>query len=209
MSRNLIINWYKAQTHQRQLEIEYCLWKNLNSGLFDKFFFWCRAPLPSWVRITKHMTIEYSQKYPTFTDLIVNGFRSSHTNIVCNTDIYFDQTLELVPKLANQVVCLSRWERSKKRWSLYKNHKCSQDTWIFQGRVQHELAYRLNFRMGMLGCDNSIVHHVLQAGYKAINPALAVRSYHVHFSQQRYMQRVNPEDVVPPPYVLLPASGLF
>lgn len=208
--RRLILNWYEAQTPQRRLENEFCLYKNLNSGLFGSFFFWCRSPLPAWVKTDKRVQVLESTAYPTFKDLIINGFDIRSLNVLCNTDIYFDNTLLLADNYhPGQVACISRWERHHRKWSLYQNHKVSQDTWIFKGRPTNEFSSKLNFRIGTLGCDNRIVHEVLAQGWQAINPALSIRTYHVHFSQQRYMSRSNTQDVVPPPYQRLPASGLL
>lgn len=203
--RTLITNWYPAQTPQRQLENEYCLWKNIQSKQFSKIVLVNRGPIPKWVYAPQVTCLPVSF-YPTFDTLfgIAQGYPPG-VFVVANTDIFFDDTIREADNMGvGEVFCVSRFERVKRRWELYRNHKCSQDTWIFKNRSIADKIF-CNFRMGTLGCDNRLAWELDNAGYQVSNPALKLHTHHVHFSQQRYMDRKNTNDVVPPPYKLVSA----
>lgn len=216
MRKVLYQNWYYAQTSQRRWENEFVLAKNIESGLFDQIVMYCRCPLPRWVRNKVcEAPIPY---YPTFKDFF-KICQADAINIVANTDIYFDETLSRLPfRQRNHIgprsidtskiaICLSRWERINGSWSVYRNHRQSQDAWMFQGMLPTNLINECNFRIGTLGCDNRLVYTFQRYGYETLNPAFTIRAKHVHFSNHRFMVRTNKDDVVPPPYALLPAHA--
>jgi hypothetical protein len=208
MRKVLYQNWYYAQTSQRRWENEFVLAKNIESGLFNQIVMYCRCPLPRWAR---NQVCGVSWSYPTFKDFF-NICQSDSINIIANTDIYFDETLNRLSEQngvqsGNSVVCLSRWERKNRVWSVYRNHRQSQDAWMFKGILPTRLIDECDFRIGTLGCDNRLVYTFQKYGYITLNPAFTIKAKHVHFSNHRYMVRANKDDVVPPPYLLLPAHA--
>ena len=108
--------------------------------------------------------------------------KHDHINVIANSDIYFDETLELAQGiLPRQVYALSRWD--KEGIALVPYHKKdSQDAWIVLGEVPHLSA---PFQMGVPGVDNALVHSLRMYGMTVTNPCKSIRAIHVHESAYR------------------------
>ncbi|MCK9557032.1 MAG: hypothetical protein M0R50_03195 [Candidatus Cloacimonetes bacterium] len=115
---------------------------------------------------------------------LINGYCTSQTDIsiISNSDIYFDETLELIINLNLKNICIALT-----RHEVYTENKSplklgwgpqSQDTWIIQGKV---LPLGVSdWPMGISGCDNRICWELEHAGYKVINPCLSIIANHLH-----------------------------
>lgn len=116
-------------------------------------------------------------------------------NIICNSDIYFDKSIDRVKNInPNECFALSRWDDNK----LY-NRKDSQDAWIFKGKVKKIFG---DFFLGLPGCDNRIAHEIDKVGYEMSNPSLSIRANHLHNSGVRNYTR-SKKETVPGPYKFL------
>lgn len=123
----------------------------------------------------------------------VNGSPGHY--ILANTDIFFNNTLNKLNCYCNPsvkwAICLGRYEYSK----LYKNlGQCkiagitrsgySQDAWIFHSShlpiISGAFQQKLQFEMGVPGCDNRIAHLMFEMGLRIVNPMKAIHSYHLH-----------------------------
>jgi hypothetical protein len=164
----LFFNYYHDKNPERQKEIEYCLQKNRENPLLD-------------------VVVIESEKTPTYNfyfDRINQITGSDDINIICNSDIFFDDTIALASKLnSKDMFALSRWD-----WygeGTTPNHRAlknSQDTWIIKGKVNNVNG---DFCLGVPFCDNRIAYEFNRAGYKVSNPSKSIKTYHFHNSGSR------------------------
>ena len=205
----LVTSYYKDNDVDRQKEIDECLSFNINNSHIDEILLLCES-LPSLPH-PKLKIIE--SKRPTFKDFLFHINKISgdeDINILSNTDIFFDGSLDDLKQfpLEGKVLCLLRWERDKdgKSEIKIKRPDC-QDSWVFKGKINTEDMW-LDFHMGKLGCDNRICYEFKNAGYKLENPCFLIRTHHLHNTQKRNYKETlvgeeehkNNKDVVPPPY---------
>lgn len=217
---NLITNLYIDKNAERQKELELCLKNNIENPLIDfihafatpkerdyyiekfkcdKLFVWALTERPTY---NAYFWLTREAKY-VVQDAI---------NIISNTDIYFNETLQLVKefyqKEDNAKTCLAtcRWDLQPNGEIAHYDHCDSQDFWSFAGSVQKMEG--ADFTCGKRGCDNSIAHIISQNGYNVINPSIDVQSIHVHNSAIRNYDVNNPDSLIPPPYLTIHPSKL-
>jgi len=183
----LFYNYYKDKNPARAKEIDFCLQKNLDNP---------------------HITVEVIDSpgkptYNYFFQKINEKTGPNDVNIICNSDIFFDDTIQLVEKIQHkECYVLLRWEWYPNGRSQLFERPDSQDTWIVRGKVENVNG---NFTLGVRGCDNRIAEEFRVAGYNIYNPARSIKSYHVHNSMVRNYTMA---DVVPPPYFTIGPSEL-
>jgi SAM-dependent methyltransferase len=173
----LFYNYYVDKDPQRRKEIDFCLKQNLNNSLID-------------------IIVLESDTNPTF-DFFIEKINllsgDDDINIICNSDIFLDSTIQLVQNIKKkEFYALSRYDWNNNTSSFF-DVADSQDTWIFRGKVDNVKA---DFQLGKLGCDNRIAHEFKMAGYTVINPSKSIKTYHVHNSNiRRYTEdeRINGE----------------
>ena len=140
----------------------------------------------------------------TFADLLWLARRMSHDGdvvVVANSDIWIpaDELARIDRHLADgEVYCLSRWDLLARGVTLF-DRRDSQDTWIFRGPPRSGIGGLYPF--GYPGVDNRLAHELDAAGYRVLNPARDVRTYHVHPTPHRNDNK--PENRVPLPYLLV------
>jgi len=183
----LFYNYYEDKNPIRKKEIDFCLQKNLANPHLQTII------------------IDSANK-PTYRDFfqkINETTTPEDVNIICNSDIFFDETIILAERIrAKELYALLRWEYLPNGITLHSNRPDSQDTWIVRGKVENVFG---DFSLGIRGCDNRIAHEFLQAGYNVINPSKSIKSYHVHNSNIR---NYTMEQVIPPPYHTLGPTSL-
>ena len=205
----LITSYYKDKDTKRQEEIDKCLNNNINNKYINEILLFCECETPIK---NKKIKIIKSQR-PTFKDFLfhINNITSpDDINILSNTDIFFDESLDDLIQfpIEGKVLCLLRWERNENGKSQIKIKRADcQDSWVFKGKINTDKMW-LDFHMGKLGCDNRICYEFKQAGYKLENPCFLIQSHHLHNTQTRNYKETlvgqeehkNNKDVVPPPY---------
>jgi hypothetical protein len=184
----LFYNYYEDKNPARKKEVDFCLQKNLANPHI------------------KTIIIESNRKptYTYFFQKINQITEPDDINIICNSDIFFDETVVLASNIKHkELYALLRWEWQPNGAALFHERPDSQDTWITRGRIENVFG---DFTLGIRGCDNRIAHEFLHSGYDVKNPAKSIKSYHVHTSQVR---NYTVSDVVPPPYhTFMPTSLL-
>lgn len=183
----LIYNYYEDRNKTRKKEIDFCLQRNLENPHLNV------------------VIIETAEKptYNLFFQKINELTEPDDINIICNSDIFFDDTIALASKMQHrQVYALSRWDYVNENNIKLFERSDSQDTWIVKGKVENVIS---NFTLGKKGCDNRIAYEFKNAGYRITNPSLSIKSYHVHNSNVRnYSNR----DIVPGPYHTIQITSL-
>lgn len=183
----LFYNYYEDKNPTRKREIDMCLQRNLNNKLLTTTI------------------IESANKptYESFFESINKITAPDDINIICNSDIFFDDTIALALNLKEkQVYALSRWDWHNDNHIVFFDRPDSQDTWIVKGRVDNVFG---KFTLGMRGCDNRIAAEFQIAGYRVTNPSKSIKTYHVHNSNIRNYSSV---DVIPKPYLTVPTSTI-
>ena len=139
-------------------------------------------------------------KYSDFIDWANSKVTSvDDISIITNSDIFFDDSiLALEHKLKSDrsiCVALARWEKSNHGTysTLYTPY--SQDSWIFLGAIRRIVC---DFEIGVSGCDNRFLYELESADYTVINPALSIRSFHVHSDLERSYGGDKTKSVGPP-----------
>ena len=176
----LFYNYYEDKNATRKKETDLCLNKNINNLYYDTI-------------------IVESENNPTFNfmfEKINKLVGDDDISIICNSDIFFDETILLASNIgAKEVYALSRWDWNENGSSKLFDRSDSQDVWIVRGKVENVFG---DFTLGAKGCDNRISYEFNQAGYKITNPSKSIKSYHVHNSVVRNYSDI---DIVPPPYL--------
>jgi hypothetical protein len=180
----LITTYYIDKNPKRQLELDFVLDKNIQNKLISEIFLLCEQ-LPQ-KELPNKVSIINAAKRLKFHELIVfaNQIKTDEFKILCNTDIFFDETLSLLETTTNNnfVYCLTRWDyKESENPEFYENFK-SQDSWIFKGNLPKNIGY---YFMGLPGCDNRFAKELLDSGCEIQNPSLTIKSVHVHGSNLR------------------------
>lgn len=133
--------------------------------------------------------IIYVTKRPTYKDYfeIANRYDNEDTHVLCNLDIFFDSTLDIVFEMLkpNDFLALTRWDLnpSTKQVSMF-NVNCSQDTWVWNSKIDLEKVDG-DYCLGVGGCDNAICGDFHVAGYNVLNPSYIIKTIHLHQQEAR------------------------
>ena len=198
-------NFYIDKAPERQVELEACLKENISCSLVDEI-----------VILADSATIEAAalrfpsekvkwvvwNKRPTYNDFLMLLKPEKAFHVIANTDVYFNETLNLVKRRGvaeGTCFALSRYDRMLD--GRLSPHLCrgSQDVWIFSNPPK--VVPGADFTLGIPGCDNKFAHLLLRCGYKVVNPSKDIKIIHVHNTGIR--NYVKDTDRLPPPYFLV------
>ncbi|HEY5267662.1 MAG TPA: class I SAM-dependent methyltransferase [Candidatus Saccharimonadales bacterium] len=183
----LFFNYYEDKNHNRKAEIDLCLKYNLDNVAFD-------------------VIIVDSSDNPTFNFMFEKINRLAGPNdisIICNSDIFFDQTIVLAAKINDkEVYALSRWNWINPTTSKLFDNNCNQDAWIVKGKIENVNG---GFQMGKPKCDGRIAFELQAAGYKVSNPSRSIKAFHIHNSKVR---NYTENDTIPGECLLLDPVSL-
>lgn len=208
-------NFYIDKNPVRQKELDLCLKKNIECKHIDKIVLITDLTGQEYVSknfaTTPHKIVMSSHSSrPTYNEYfeLTQKMFPDNIHVISNTDIYFDETLEIVRNFnwESKKTCMAicRWNLEYNGEIVHYNAKDSQDVWIFYGAVQK--MNEADFTMGLCGCDNKIAHIISENGYDVINPSLSIKTIHVHTSNIRNYNIVT--DRVPGPYKIIEPSSI-
>jgi len=212
---NLYTSYYNEPNKERANELFKCLSENCANDLINMVYVVIETEEQgSDIRyISDKITPCVASKKPTYANYfkLINFTGENSINIIANSDIIFDETLQLTNQLKeNDCWALSRWEINNDggNGDIIQSNGDSQDSWIFKGQIK-PIEY-CDFPLAMLGCDNRIAYEIQKAGYDITNPCLSVKTWHLHNTNHRnYDASVrNEKTVVQPPYLNLPLTKL-
>lgn len=197
---NLFIEYYKDSSPERQAEYDLCLQKNINNPHIHRIFISVETeiPLPQSEKI--YYTIG---KRPTFATWMRDmDNHSKDINIIANSDIYFDETIQLAIPKSGQCFAITRHENGH----VFQPAIWSQDVWVFNGSTPIISA---DFTTGIPGCDNRLAY-LLAEHYEVINPAHSIHCHHVHATQKRNYQdaKLRNKQTIHGPYRTLTPTAL-
>lgn len=183
----LFSSYFQSGDPSRDSELRTCLNRNLSGDTFDHVYLYSESEVPS----NHKLTVRY-QGRPTYQNLIDWANDVSHDGdvvVIANSDIYFDNTLNWSHNVPMEMTCiaLSRWDVAPNGSKKLFAYEHSQDSWIFKGKINIKGA---NYYMGIPGCDNRIAFDADQSGYRVVNTAKDIITYHLHNSNIRsYTQK--------------------
>ncbi len=135
--------------------------------------------------------------------------------ILANADIYFDNTLNDINKLnmSDKMMALLRWDVQQYRDDppkLFGPRPDSQDSWIFLSDSIKSRTWdpsNFNYQLGMPGCDNRLLADIIRMKFLIANPALTIKSYHIHTTNIRNYTPAN--KVESPIYVFITPTNIL
>lgn len=186
----LYLNYFSPDDNNRKKELDFCTRHNIKNELFDKVYILLdnKDDYVDWLETDK-TEIVYLDERPTYRDYfnIANENDENDTHILCNLDIFFDKTLNLVYENIedDHFLALTRWDVNLTNKSAkFFNVNCSQDTWIWKNKIDLDKVDG-DYRLGVGGCDNAICGDFHVADYKVLNPSAVVKTYHLHTEPPR------------------------
>lgn len=173
----LVSQHYVVGDEKRDAELSLCMETNKRSKLFS--------------------SVEYldGRARPLGFDELISHCNDSHRGEVCviaNSDITFDSTAVMIVRVAREgrLVALTRWERGFVCCPRMLGHVAddfffsgTQDAWAFIGGELPPPGEPLPF--GVLGCEQRLAGHAFSNGIEVVNPALDIKTWHVHESKER------------------------
>lgn len=110
---NLYVNYYQDKIPARQKEIDTCIQKNITNSLINVLV----------------LESQSKMKYSDFFKVINEYTGDNDINIICNSDIYLDNSVSIVNTMEDhEALALSRWEMGANGELSLSNHPNSQDT---------------------------------------------------------------------------------
>jgi hypothetical protein len=215
-----VTQYYKAQTSSRRTEIDACLTMNANCDVIDKIVLLNEsACAPKAPKIEEQLI----GKRLMYADVIRWIYETAPRDILvafANADIFLDAPswrglwstdIESVPKF----LALLRWDvasataQGVAQAKLFGPRADSQDTWVLSSNAVKAVAWdwtALQFPFGQGGCDNAITLEMFKKKFLVANPALTMKTYHLHGSGIR---TYDPRNVVDKPaFLYIQPTGL-
>jgi len=197
---HLFISLYSEPNPNRLKEYELCLKYNLDNQWIERIhilFEDCqdqaenviRKNFQPWlnhpnidIRIAKRQKVR-SISYLDFISFANEILPPNTRFIIANSDIYFDESLELIQNFDfhKRVFALTRYnvkpylDFDGKVW---QRSIGSQDSWFFQTPFPEEETFDLY--VGWMGCDSRIAYELDKAGLEVLNPSLSIKCWHLH-----------------------------
>jgi hypothetical protein len=171
----LLVERYIPSDEARLAELTATAAENERLGVFEEFL-----PL-----MNSGDRLRYGQAFRMCADRY-----PGRVCVLANADIRFDETARLLPFAvkSNRLVTLTRWESdaTPRMIGHYMNERFysgSQDVWAFVGGELVGIGDSIP--LGYIGCDQAILGEAMLAGYEVVNPALSIKTRHVHAGGQR------------------------
>lgn len=206
----LFTTWYAEPLEPRRLEYEHCRSQNLGCDCVDALHIFDES---GSLRELERLKVRQLKRRPTYADFFawINDLTSPEDiSIIANTDICLDDSIRMLERLdwsGKVALALSRWDVAEDGRCRVFDRGDSQDCWIFRGPVT---GVEGNFPLGVYDCDNKIAWELQQAGYRVLNPALSLRTYHHHQCGYRsYEQKPAPDYGIRPPFLYVEPDNLW
>ena len=205
------ITQYYQSKPKRTKEIDYCLQKNIENPFIDKIILMNEThfDLPISTKITQKVI----NKRLYYEDIIryVETLPDNITVVFANADIYLDHTIRQMwsTHIENKFFALLRYDEVDGVSKIFGPRADSQDCWIVSSSSIKSRTWKyedFNFSFGVSGCDNAITLEMLRMKFLVVNPALSIKTHHVHTSDIR---SYNKDDIISKDvYLYIDPTGL-
>jgi hypothetical protein len=178
----LLSQWYEPEDPARLAELKQAREANEASGLFKEV-----------------ATLDGSGAPLTYNDFFDHAAKHFHGEVcvLANSDIAFDASAAVIPDIcrSGRLIALTRWEDQASPNMLGHSlgpegaiglglfFSGTQDSWCFIAGGLPPLPGRVP--MGVPGCDNVIAGWAAKVGLEVLDPALEVKTWHIHKSVVR------------------------
>ena len=211
----LILQFYKSPNKERNKEIQKCLKKNLENEFVDEIFLFTEGTnlnIPSDKKI-KEIPLKTRLSYANCIDAIQRLIGPGKLVVFANADIYLENSWRALwsVNMKDIFLALLRWDEGLDgtEATLFGPRNDSQDTWVIHSDSVLNKEWNLtnfNIPFGKAGCDNAILVEFLRNKFKIVNPAMSLKTIHVHASDVRNYEKT---DIVDRPvYMFVEPSGL-
>jgi hypothetical protein len=190
----MVTQFFRHSSKKRFQEIKECLRRNCACPFIDQIVLINEKDYSyEWNDIPNHHKIKQVVLGTrlTYADFLRYTYENIpyHTfTILCNADIYFEDSLNDLWKInmTDRMLGLLRWDddgRGPTKATLFGPRADSQDTWIFLSDSIKNKSWNWNdfqFQLGQAGCDNAFAGKMLYYRFLLSNPALTLKTYHLH-----------------------------
>ncbi len=206
----LFTTWYAESVFQRHREYLMCMDRNRSCSALAAIHVFDESGSLTASENLQPRSLTRRPTYQDFFKWIDEVAGPGDFSIIANTDICFDDSIRLLERLdwsGRLALAISRWDVGEDGRAQLFDRGDSQDCWIFRGPVT---GVEGNFPLGVYDCDNKIAWELQQAGYRVLNPALSLRTYHHHQCGYRsYEQKPAPDYGIRPPFLYIEPHNLW
>ena len=194
--------YYDCKNVARQVELKYCIEKNLKNRNINNVVLLIDDKVDvEWENRKLH--VHRMNHRPTYLDWVTinRKFGLNDISVMCNTDIYFDDSIALIPEYISgerTFMALSRWDVLVDRAKPHPNPHWSQDAWALRcdDELDEGLLRGLDIPLGIPRCDNKIAYKFAICGWKIVNPFQMVKAYHLHRTEHRTYHKTRDERIL-------------
>lgn len=217
----LYTQYYTSKDKERAKELRECLRRNVKNRAVDRVVLLTeRDESVAWASFAARDKEKIVQRVIgrrlTYGDFFRDVAAAAGDAIVmlANADIYVGEEIEEVWRIRweDRAVALLRWDdvgKGPKGARVFGPRADSQDAWLFSAKSVAERRWTgdADIPLGKPGCDNAILRVLLTQRFLLSNPALSLKTYHLHSSGVRTYRK---EDTVSSPvYIHLEPTYLI
>ena len=203
-----ITQYYLPKELNRRIEVMKSLSKNIQNPYIDKIVLLNETSL-KYEKSSKIEEVVIGKRmfYSDVFNYINSSVPNDVTVVFANADIYLDETIRNVwgVTMEDKFFALLRYENGE----IYGPRPDSQDSWIVSSNSVKSRGNNfkdLDFSFGVMGCDNAITLEMMRQKYLVVNPALTIKTHHLHESEVRHY---NVDEIVEKDtYLYIEATGL-
>jgi len=191
----LVTQYFRHSNPERAAEITECLRRNSECVDISQIVLLTERDYSKDFRSQKirQIIIKKRLTYAHFLQYVKERVPKNTIVILANADIYVEDLLDVWKiNLKNAMLSLLRWDVTEDGAELFGPRADSQDMWIVLSDSVKEVewAYEpFDIQLGQLGCDNAFAGLMLRNRFVLYNPALSLKTYHLHQSQIRTYMR--------------------
>jgi len=189
-----ITQYYKSEQSKRQKEIDRCLKNNVENSYIDHIILLNQkdfsSSFPESSKI-KQEVINARLHYDDVIRYVYDTIPSDSIVVFANADIYLDSSIRTIwsTNLEDKFFALLRYDDDGNGGDeIFGPRADSQDTWILASNSVKNRKWKyedFHFSFGISGCDNAITLEMLRMKFLVVNPALTIKTHHLHLSQYR------------------------
>ena len=191
----LLTNLYNEKNNDRIAEYITCLENNLNHESINKIHILYDTSnddnenkLLAYLK-KKNVIISYLKKRQTYQDCFdfANKCYPNSKIILCNADIYFNNTLKLLDSydLTNKFLALTRWDETNDGKLLPLIRPDGSEISNSQDETPLRKFENSKIEIGIMGCDRHIAYQAMASGLEVLNPCFSIQCCHLHLSNIR------------------------
>lgn len=198
-----ISQYYVPDQSKRRKEIDTCLQNNIDNTFIDHIILLNEKnyPLKFSSDKVKQVLIKHRLYYDDVIRYINEHIPEDSIVVFANADIYLDSSIRSIwsTNVEDKFFALLRYDDNDSGGDeIFGPRADSQDTWIISSNSVKKRSATwkyddLHFSFGISGCDNAITTEMLRMKFLVVNPALTIKTHHLHLSEYR---TYNKDDIV-------------